>query len=343
MIKVGLMGYGYWGPNLARNFAESDGTAVVAVCDAREQRLEAARRRYPGIRTSTDARDLIQDPGVDAVAIATPVKSHFDLAWQALLEGKHVLLEKPMTSTTEEAMRLIDLAQRRKLVLMVDHTFVYTGAVRKIRQVVQSVEFGELYYYDSVRVNLGLFQYDVNVLWDLAVHDISIMNYVLPEQPVAVSAMGASHVPGGNEDIAYMTFLFNNNLISHCHVNWLAPVKVRRTLIGGSRKMIFYDDVEPSEKVKVYENGIDIANNSESIYKMLVSYRSGDVWVPHLDQTEALKSVVAEFRRCVETGGTPMTDGLAGLSTVRLLEAASHSVRNRGAVVDVPFTGKAAA
>ena len=343
VIRVGLIGYGYWGPNLARNFSESEGTTVAGVSDAREDRLAAAARRYPGIRTFHSALDLIRDPGIDAVAIATPVNSHFDLAWQALSEGKHVLVEKPMTSSSQEALRLIDLAARKKLVLMVDHTFVYTGAVRKIRDVVRSGEFGELYYYDSVRVNLGLFQYDVNVLWDLAVHDISIMNYVLPQEPVAVSATGATHVPGGNEDIAYMTFMFESNLIAHCHVNWLAPVKVRRTLIGGSRKMIVYDDVEPSEKVKVYDKGITVANTSETIYKMLVSYRSGDVWVPHLDQTEALRTEVAEFRRCVETGATPVTDAFAGLSTVRLLEAATHSIRNRGAVVDVPASGKAAA
>src|SRR4051794_1340037 len=343
VIRVGLIGYGYWGPNLARNFSECEGTTVVAVSDAREDRLAAAARRYPGIRTMKTALDLIRDPGIDAVAIATPVNSHFDLASQALSEGKHVLVEKPMTSSSQEALRLIDLATRKKLVLMVDHTFVYTGAVRKIRDVVRSGEFGELYYYDSVRVNLGLFQYDVNVLWDLAVHDISIMNYVLPHEPVAVSAMGATHVPGGNEDIAYMTFMFESNLIAHCHVNWLAPVKVRRTLIGGSRKMIVYDDVEPSEKVKVYDKGITVANTSESIYKMLVSYRSGDLWVPHLDQTEALRTEVAEFRRCIETGATPITDGIAGLNTVQLLEAATHSIRNRGVLVDIPANAMVAA
>ena len=328
-LNVGVIGYGYWGPNLVRNYVETPGSQVVAVSDVRSERLSEVQKRYPFIKTSTDNKDLFNDPTIDAILISTPVSSHYELAMQALQAGKHVLLEKPITQQSDQARRLIEEAARRKRVLMVDHTFIYTGAIRKIHDLITSGEIGDLYYYDSVRVNLGLFQHDVSVLWDLAVHDLSIMDYLLGEKSIAVSASGISHIPGEPENIAYLTIFLENNLIAHIHVNWLAPVKIRRTLIGGSHKMIVYDDLEPSEKVKVYDRGICL-NDETSVYKMLISYRTGDVWIPGLDQTEALRTQAMHFIECVETGKTPITDGQAGLRVVKLLEAATQSMAKRG-------------
>jgi predicted dehydrogenase len=333
VITVGVIGYGYWGPNLVRNFAEVPGGRVGFVTDLRRERLDLASARYPYIKVSTDHRDLIRDPDIDAVVIATTVNTHFDLALAALEAGKHVLVEKPFTATAEEGQRLIAEAERRRLVLMVDHTFVYTPAVRKIRDLVAAAELGEIYYYDSVRINLGLFQHDVNVLWDLAVHDLSIMDYILAKQPVAVSATGLSHVPGRPENIAYMTMFFDGNLIGHVHANWLAPVKVRRTLLGGSKRMVVFDDLEASEKVKVYDRGISVNPSPENVYQMLVGYRTGDMWAPQLEVREALSAEAAHFLECVEHRKTPATDGHAGLRVVQLLEAATESMRRRGDTV----------
>jgi predicted dehydrogenase len=338
MIRVGVIGYGYWGPNLVRNFHEGSGSQVIGVSDLRPERLALACRRYPGIETTTDHRDLLADARIDAIAIATPVSTHFELAMQALQAGKHVLVEKPLAATSEQASQLIEEADRRNRVLMVDHTFVYTGAVRKIRELVVSNELGDIYYYDSVRVNLGLFQHDVSVIWDLAVHDLSIMDYILPSQPCAVTATGISHVPGEPENIAYLTLFFDRDLIAHSHVNWLAPVKVRRTLISGSRKMIVYDDLEPSEKVKVYDRGITINESPQSIYQMLVGYRTGDMWAPQLDMTEALQTEALHFIHCIEQGECPITDGEAGLRVVRILEAATQSMAKRGLLVQLDTT-----
>lgn len=336
MIGVGVIGYGYWGPNLVRNFAEVDGAHVVAVCDRRPERLALAKSRYPYIETTDVAMEVVADPRIDAIVIATPVSTHFELARQALRAGKHVLVEKPLAATSDEAERLIEEANRRRLILMVDHTFVYTGAVRKIRELITDGVLGQLYYYDSVRVNLGLFQHDVNVIWDLAVHDLSIMDYVLPQRPVAISATGMSHVPGQPENIAYITLFFADSLIGHIHVNWLAPAKVRRTLIGGSQKMIVYDDLEPSEKVKVYDKGVTVTDSRESIYQMLVSYRTGDMWAPQLDPTEALRTEVIHFLRCIEGGEMPITDGESGWRVIYLLEKATESMMQRGRLAELP-------
>lgn len=336
MLNVGVIGYGYWGPNLVRNFMEAPGSTVVAVSDLREERLSEASRRYPSIKTTRSCSDLFANPQIDALAIATPVFSHFDLAMQALKAGKHVLVEKPLTASAEQAERLLEEAARRRLVLMVDHTFVYTGAIRKIHELVTSGELGDIYYYDSMRVNLGLFQHDVNVIWDLAVHDLAIMDFVLGAKPVAVSATGISHLPGQPENVAYITFFFEGRQIAHIHVNWLAPVKVRQTLIGGSQKMIVYDDLEPSEKVKVYDRGVKMTPKSEEVYEMLVSYRSGDMWAPRLDTVEGLRAEALHFIDCVENGTAPQTDGQAGLRIVRLLEAAEQSLKARGQVVEIP-------
>ena len=339
LINIGVIGYGYWGPNLVRNFAEVPGAQVIAVSDFKPEMLAKVQVRYPTVKVTTQSQDLFEDPRIDAIAIATPVSTHFDLAMQALKAGKHVLVEKPMTVTSEQALRLIAEAERRNLVLMVDHTFVYTGAVRKMREMVANNALGDIYYYDSVRVNLGLFQHDVNVVWDLAVHDLSIMDYVLPSKPYAVSATGMSHVAGEPENIAYLTLFFDANLIAHIHVNWLAPVKVRRTLIGGNRKMIVYDDLEPSEKVKVYDKGITLNGNSERVYQMLIGYRTGDMWAPRLEMTEALQMEASHFIRCFQKGDRPVTDGQAGLRVVRILEAATQSMREHGRLVELDLAG----
>ena len=346
IINIGVIGYGYWGPNLVRNFVESPKTKVSMVSDFKTELLLKAQTRYPTIEVTTDCQDIFANPKIEAVAIATPVSTHFDLALAALKAGKHVLVEKPMTVTTDQALRLIDEAERRNLVLMVDHTFVYTGAVQKMRELVVNKELGDIYYYDSVRVNLGLFQHDVNVLWDLAVHDLSIMNYVLQQQPYAVSATGISHVSGEPENIAYLTLFFNNNLIAHINVNWLAPVKVRRTLIGGSEKMIVFDDLEPSEKLKVYDKGITLNsnsnNNAEKVYQMLIGYRTGDMWAPQLEMNEALRTEAMHFIDCIEQSKRPITDGQAGLQIVKILEAATRSMKNQGQLVKLDVAEVAA-
>jgi predicted dehydrogenase len=336
MIGIGVIGYGYWGPNLVRNFMEAPGSTVKLVCDLRPERLSEVTKRYPSVKTTRDYSDLLDDKSIDAIAIATPVSSHFDLAMRGLKSGKHVLVEKPLTQTAEQASRLIEEAAARNLVLMVDHTFVYTGAVRKIREMVADNSLGQIYYYDSVRVNLGLFQHDVNVIWDLAVHDLSILNYVLPSTPLAVSATGISHVQGQPENVAYITLFFADNQIAHLHVNWLAPVKIRRTLIGGSDKMIVYDDLEPSEKIKIYDKGITVSHSAETVYEMLVSYRSGDMWAPKLDTTEALRAEAIHFIQCIEKSAQPETNGEAGLRIVRMLEAAEESLHGRGQLVEIP-------
>jgi predicted dehydrogenase len=335
MIGLGVIGYGYWGPNLVRNFAEVPGARIVKVADRRPERLALVRQRYPGVEATTDCGELVADPRVDAVAVATPVSTHFEFGMQALRAGKHTLIEKPLAATSEQALRLVEEADRRKRVLMVDHTFVYTGAVRRIEELIADGTLGEINYYDSVRVNLGLFQHDVNVVWDLAVHDLAIMDHVLKVRPCAVTATGMSHVAGQPENIAYLTLFFETNLIAHVNVNWLAPVKIRRTLIGGSRRMVVYDDLEPSEKVKVYDKGITVANDGESLYKLLVGYRMGDMWAPQLDMTEALRTQALHFVRCIEHGEPAITGGEAGLRVVQILEAATQALRDRGRLVEL--------
>lgn len=311
------------------------GSSVLAVADLREERLQPIRKLYPSLKTSNDAASVINDTAVDAVIIATPVSSHFELAMAALKAGKHVLVEKPLATTSDQARQLIDVAAARNLVLLVDHTFVYTDAVRKTRELITTGALGEIYYYDAVRVNLGLFQHDINVIWDLAIHDLSIMDFVLPDKPVAVSATGISHVPGQPENVAYITLFFANRQIAHVHVNWLTPVKVRHTLIGGSEKMILYDDLEPSEKIKVYDKGITVTPGPEDVYKLLVSYRSGDMYAPRLDNTEALQNEALHFIDCIENGTKPETDGHAGLRMVTMIEAAEKSLCGRGRLIEL--------
>ena len=334
-LGIGVVGYGYWGPNLVRNFNELEGARVVTVCDMNPARLRQVQTKYPAVEVTTDYQAMLADRRIAAVCVATPVRSHFPLAKAALEAGKHVFVEKPITASAAEARELIELAARKRRVLMVDHTFIYTGAVRKMRELVTTGELGDVYYYDSVRLNLGLFQHDVNVLWDLAIHDLAIMEFVLGRAPVAVSATGISHLRGQPENIAYLTMFFGDTLIAHVHVNWLAPVKVRRTLLGGSKKMIVYDDLEPSEKIKVYDKGAAVAENPEAIRQLLVSYRTGDAWLPKLDSAEALSVEARHFRDCVLEGKPPLSDGQAGLRTVRILEAATKSMKLRGQPVEL--------
>jgi predicted dehydrogenase len=314
---------------------EAPGSTVAAVCDLRPERLAQLHRRYPSLKAVSEAREILSDPSINAIVVATPVSSHFDLAMAALKAGKHVLVEKPLAANSELGQQLIEEATKRERVLMVDHTFLYTGAVRKIKELIASNALGEIYYYDAVRVNLGLFQHDVNVIWDLAIHDLSIIDYVLPSRAIAVSATGISNIPGQPENVAYITLFFANPQIAHVHVNWLTPVKVRHTLIGGSEKMILYDDLEPSEKVKIYDKGVTVSQSPEAVYEMLVSYRSGDMWAPRLDTTEALQTEALHFIDCIKNNKRPETDGHAGLRLVRIVEAAERSLRARGQLVEI--------
>jgi predicted dehydrogenase len=340
MITIGVIGCGYWGPNLIRNFAENERAQLRWICDTDEKRLNAIGRRYPATRAVADYHTLLADPELSAVVVATPVATHYRFAKEALLAGKHVLIEKPFTTNSREARELVELAERRELTLMVDHTFVYTGAVRRIKEIVSSGELGELLYFDSVRINLGLFQHDINVVWDLAPHDLSIMDYLVARDPVALTATGSSHIEAGIENIAYVMLRFADSFIAHFHFNWLSPVKIRRTLIAGSRKMIVYDDIEPTEKVRVYDKGvttnrIESDSDKEAAYQTLVSYRTGDVWVPKLDSTEALTHVCAEFLDAIAGKRAPLTDGAAGLRVVRLLEAAQESINQGGRLIEL--------
>jgi len=332
-MKVGVIGLGYWGPNLVRNFLATPGVEKVYGCDLDEKRLAFIKSRFPAVELTKDTDFVLKASEIDAVAIATPVATHYPLARKAIENGKHVLVEKPLTASVKEAEDLVNLAERNKKVLMVDHTFIYTGAVRKIKELIDNGDIGEIYYFDSVRINLGLFQHDVNVIWDLATHDVSIMDFVINSKPVSVAAFGTSHY-NGIEDIAYITVNFDNGIIAHFHVSWLAPVKVRRILISGTKKMIVYDDTEPSEKVKIYDKGV-VVTSQEGIHRLLIQYRSGDMYAPKLDDTEALSLVCKDFVESILEGRSPITDGYAGLKVVKILESAEKSIKKNGILVNL--------
>ncbi len=333
MLNVGLIGYGYWGPNLARNLAEADGVRLTTIADARPERRQAAERRHSGVKTCADDASLIGSRDVDAVVIATPLATHAPLASQAIRQGKHVLVEKPLAGSRKDAEALAELADKHGVCLMVDHTFVYTGAVRKIRELIDAGNLGQLLYLDSVRVNLGLFQQDSNVIWDLAVHDLSLMDYLIDDKPVAVSADGATVAGYEHENIAYITVHFDSGFLAHFHVNWLAPVKIRHMLIGGSQRMLVFNDMEPSEKVLVYDKGVDLNLNvqdDQARRRILISYRTGDMYAPRLDRTEALSVVVHEFADAIAQKRKPLTGAISGIHVVSLLEAAEQSLRAGG-------------
>jgi predicted dehydrogenase len=331
VLRMGVIGYGYWGPNIVRNIRSIDNADLVAVCDKNPVALRRAAKVYPGVHLTTDFGEVLRSPEIDAVAVITPVWTHYELAKSALENGKHVFVEKPFTSTPWQAEELIQLAERKGLKIMVDHTFLFSGAVKKIREIVDAGTLGPLYYFDSTRVNLGLFQHDVSVVWDLAPHDLSIMDHVIREEPEAVVATGANHF-NGQADMAFLTIYFPRNIVAHINVNWLSPVKVRTTLIGGKDKMLVWNDLEADEKIKVYDKGVQITNG-ESIYDLLVSYRTGDVWAPKCDQTEALKTELQYFTDCVLNDRTPVNDGIAGLRVVKLLDAADQSLKDRGRII----------
>lgn len=330
-MKIAVVGLGYWGPNLVRNFLATEGVDSVVCVDVQQKRLEQIQKRFYGVEVSASIDDVLRRSDVQAVALATPVSTHYPLGMKALKAGKHLLVEKPLTLKTSHAEELVETAAANKLALMVDHTFVYTGAVRKIKEYLSRGDIGDVLYFDSVRVNLGLFQHDTNVIWDLAPHDISIMDYLLDAKPLSVSAVGGRHF-NGREDIAYITVLFPNNLIAHFHVNWISPVKVRKILIGGTKLMVVYDDMEPSEKIKMYDKGVEI-NGKDTIYQVLVQYRTGDMFAPNVPQTEALSLMAKDFVECAVTGKAPECDGTKGTNVVRVLEAADQSLRSGGAVI----------
>ncbi len=335
MIRFGLAGYGYWGPNLARAFGGTAGARIEMIADMSPPALQRAAQNHPSARLTPSIEEMILDPAVDAVLIATPVSTHFDLAMAALRAGKHVLVEKPMADTPERARLLIEEAARRKLILMVDHTFVYTGAVQAIAGLIDTGEIGDIYYYDSTRVNLGLFQRDVNVIWDLAVHDFAIMERLLKSKPVAISASSAGFLRGSPENMAHLSVFYDNGAMAHLNVNWLAPVKIRQVMIGGSRKMVIYDDMQTSEKVKIYDRGAEKDGTEADIYQHMVSYRLGDMRAPATSPKEALVTEAEEFIRCIQTGDQPLTDGASGLRVVEMLDAATRSCRMRGFPIDL--------
>ena len=335
MIKIGLIGYGYWGPNLARNFNGNPDMELSAICDFSSDRLEAAGRLYPHVKLVTEVDDLFKDTSLDAIAISTPVSTHFDLAKKAFLSDKHVWLEKPMTEKVEQGEELISLSQKKNKVLLVDHTFIYTGAVRKIKELVEKGDLGELIYYDSTRVNLGLFQQDVDVIWDLAPHDISIMDYLMPFKKTMVSATGSNYYGNGIVPKALLTIYMEKNIIAHINVSWLSPVKIRNTLIGGTNKMILYDDNEPSEKIKIYDKGIKLEPTKEELYKINVQYRVGDMHAPKIESLEALAIETEHFSDCISNGAEPITGGITGLEVVKVLAASKISLAQNGAPVDI--------
>lgn len=330
-VKFGVVGYGYWGPNVVRNLDQLDNTEVVAICDKSQQSRRKAQKLYANVQVTSDATELMRSPDIDAIAVITPVWSHYELAKQALENGKHIFVEKPFTSNVEQAEELIELAARKNLKVMVDHTFLFTGAVKKIKQLLDEGSLGKLYYYDSTRVNLGLFQHDVNVLWDLAPHDLSIMDHLIHQSPEAISATGQTHL-NGYEDVAFITVYFPDKIIAHINVNWLSPVKVRTTLIGGEKKMLVWNDLAADEKIKIYDKGVSVTSR-EGLYNLLVNYRSGDMWAPQIEQVEALHGELEYFANCILKDETPMNDGQAGLRVVKMLQAASESLRQRGALV----------
>src|SRR2546425_394591 len=335
MIRMGVVGYGYWGPNIVRNLRSLEGCEVAAVCDQSPAAVKRIKQAHPDLTVTTQSSELLTSAEIDAIAVVTPVCTHFDLAKAALQNGKHVFIEKPFTSTTQQAEQLIELAERRNLKIMVDHTFLFTGAVRKIRQLIDEGVLGDLYYYDSTRINLGLFQHDVSVIWDLAPHDLSIMDFLIHQKPQAVVATGEAHL-NGLVDVAFMTIYLPSNAIAHINVNWLSPVKIRTTLIGGEKRMLVWNDLEADEKLKIYDKGVAMngnGNGRQGLYELLVSYRSGDMWAPRVEQTEALKVELSYFVDCERLNQTPINDGVAGLRVVQLLEAADRSLKERGRTV----------
>ena len=333
MYNVGVIGFGYWGPNIVRNFIQNKDCNVKYICDKNQNSLDRAKNLYPTINIISDSEEIFQDNKIDIVCIVTPVKNHFKLAKRALESGKHIFLEKPMVQSIEEADILIELAKNNSLVCAVDHTFLFTGSVEKIKDIIESGEIGDVLYFDSTRINLGLFQHDVNVIWDLAPHDLSILFHITNYKPTAITANGVDHLNSGLVDIAYLTLHYENNMIANFHVNWLSPVKIRRLIIGGSKKMLIYDDMEPSEKIKIYDKGIEI-KKPEEIHKLLVNYRSGDIVVPKISSKEALKNEIESFIENIRCGENSFINDMQnGRKIIEVLEASNISIQNKKRVL----------
>ena len=335
MLNVAVVGVGYWGPNMIRNFYAHPQTNIKLCCDLKEERLKFIKSSFPTVVGTTNYNDILEDTGIDLVVVCTPVFTHYELAKAALNAGKHVLIEKPMTSTSAQGEEILELAEKKGLKVFVDHTFLFTGAVRKMREVIENGEVGDLYYFDSVRINLGLFQHDVNVIWDLAPHDISIMQFLLNQIPECVIATGSDHLNNGLEDVAYLTVYYPNKLIAHIHANWLSPVKIRHTLLAGSKKMVVWDDTEPSEKVRIYDKGVEVVQTADQVYNMLIQYRTGDMYCPKLESIEALKAEVGHIVNCIENNSASIISGEAGLMVTKILEASDQSIKNRGKEIQI--------
>lgn len=332
-MKIGILGLGYWGPNLIRNFIANNEVDAVYGCDVNENRLKWIKEKFPNVILSNETENFVKKSYADCIAIALPVGMHFKYAKMALESGKHIWVEKPFTATSIEAEELIELAEKKNLRIFVDHTFIYTGAVQKIKEIIDSGSLGKILYFDSVRVNLGLFQNDVNVIWDLAPHDLSIMNFVLNKKIIAVSANGIANYYN-HENLAHISVYFENNCFAHFHVNWTSPVKIRRMILGGDKKMLVFDDMENFEKIKIYDSGVEI-QDKESIYNALVQYRIGDMYSPKVDQTEALALGAKEFIAAINENRKPLTSGEDGLKVVKILEAADFSIKNKGKLVEI--------
>jgi predicted dehydrogenase len=339
-MKVGVIGYGYWGPKLVRNLAEMAECEMAWVADRSIAALERVRAQYPGVRTTTEVEDLLASD-VDAVVVATPLRTHHAKARAAQLAGKHVKVEKPLTASAVEAADLVSLAERLGKTLMAGHTFVYNGAIRALREIVASGEIGEVYYVDAARLNLGLFQTDINVIWDLAPHDVSILLHVLQREPIAVSARGSASITPGVEDVAYVELRFPGDLLAHLHLSWLDPCKVRRVTIIGSKKMVVCDDVQDVEKIRVYDKGVDRRYETDQFRDFHLTYRYGGITIPHVGFREPLRVQCEHFIECARTGARPHTDGRAGMRVVEVLEHAERSLRNGGARQAIPAAGSA--
>lgn len=340
MINIGVIGCGYWGPNLIRNFSNISESKVLYCCDLSSDRLDHIKSKYPDVIATKDYKEILDDDKVDAIAIATNVTSHYDLAKEALEKGKHVLIEKPLTGKSLHAIELIDLAKSKNKVLMVDHTFEYTSAVNKIRDIIQNDELGDIFTIDIIRVNLGLFQKDINVIWDLAPHDISILNFILKEQPISVRAFGESYIQDGIEDDARLILKYPGKILANIHVSWLDPCKIRKTTIVGNKKMLVYEDTLPKDKIKIFDKGVTIKKNNlpkdkyyDTFEEFQMVYRTGDMTAPKLDETEPLKVMCSHFLDCIQNNKTPITDGLSGLNVVKVIEAAQESIKNNGAEI----------
>jgi predicted dehydrogenase len=335
MLMIGVVGYGYWGPHIVKNFSSIPGVAVASVCDIEQRALYKVKKQYEGMHITRDYNEIINSSVIDAVAIVTPVSTHYEIAKKALLSGKHIFIEKPFTASSAEAEELIELAEKNNLIIMVDHTFLFCGAVKKIKQLIDDDVLGELYYFDSIRINLGLFQKDVNVVWDLAPHDLSIMHYLIGKEPVGLATTGISHFNDDIENVAYITVYFPGNLIAHINISWLSPVNVRTTMIGGHKKMVVWNDLNEDEKIRVYDRGVENGNGADrdKMNSLRTNYRTGDMWSPWFEDVEALRSEAEYFVECVDKNKKPINDGANGLRVVKMIESSMKSMKMGGAII----------